>query len=152
MGHTSKGHTVVAEHKLHHRLWQLITGRGSVGRYGVIGVTGVAIDFIIFALLVSAGMLPVIATTISTLAGITNNYTWNSLLNFRLKLSGTRGAKFLTVGLIGLATSAGLLQLLITLGLDPITAKWLSIPIVVGGQFLANKFWTFRSEYRFERA
>ena len=89
-------------------------------------------------------MLPVLATTISTLAGITNNYTWNSLLNFRLKLSGKRGAKFLTVGLIGLATSAGLLQLLITLGLDPITAKWISIPVVVGGQFLANKFWTFR--------
>ena len=124
----------------------MITGRGSVGRYGVIGVTGVAIDFIIFAFLVSAGMLTVMATTISTLAGITNNYTWNSLLNFRLKLSGTRGAKFLTVGLIGLATSAGLLHLLITLGFDPITAKWLSIPVVVGGQFLANKFWTFREK------
>lgn len=89
-------------------------------------------------------MLPVLATTISTLAGITNNYTWNSLLNFRLKLSGKRGAKFLTVGLVGLATSAGLLQLLIVLGLDPITAKWVSIPVVVGGQFLANKLWTFR--------
>ena len=133
------------EEKTHHRLWRVVTGRGSVGRYGVIGVTGVAIDFLIFALLIGLGMLPVIATTISTLAGITNNYTWNSLLNFRLKLSSKRGAKFLTVGLIGLAASAGLLQLLITLGLDPITAKWLSIPVVVGGQFLANKFWTFRT-------
>ena len=129
----------------HHTLWQLVSGRGSVGRYGVIGVTGVTIDFILFAVLVRAGILPVVATTISTLAGITNNYTWNSLLNFRLKLSSKRGAKFLTVGLIGLAASAGLLQLLITVGLDPITAKWLSIPVVVGGQFLANKFWTFRT-------
>ena len=145
MGHNRKGEKVVSERAWHHALWQLISGRGSVGRYGVIGVTGVAIDFIIFALLVRAGMLPVLATTISTLAGITNNYTWNSLLNFRLKLSGKRGAKFLTVGLIGLATSAGLLQLLITLGLDPITAKWVSIPVVVGGQFLANKFWTFKA-------
>jgi putative flippase GtrA len=126
----------------------MATGRGSVGRYGVIGVTGVAIDFITFSLLIRAGMVPVLATTISTLAGITNNYTWNSLLNFRLKLSGRRGAKFLTVGLIGLATSAGLLQLLITLGLDPITAKWVSIPVVVGGQVLANKLWSFSQIYR----
>ena len=140
-----KEKVAVKRRKFHHKLWELTSGRGSVGRYGVIGVTGVAIDFVLFALLIRAGLFPVLATTISTLAGITNNYTWNSLLNFRLKLSGKRGAKFLTVGLIGLATSAGLLQLLITLGLDPITAKWLSIPVVVGGQFLANKYWTFRN-------
>lgn len=132
------------EGKPHQRLWRSVNGRGSVGWYGVIGVTGVAIDFIIFALLIRAGMLPAIATIVSTLAGITNNYTWNSLLNFHLKISGKRGAKFLTVGLIGLATTAGLLQVLITLGAGPITAKWVSIPVVVGGQFLANKFWTFR--------
>lgn len=134
----------MTEEKPHQRLWRLATGRGSVGRYGVIGVTGVVIDLIIFALLIRAGMIPVLATTISTLVGITNNYTWNSLLNFRLKLSGQRGAKFLTVGLVGLATSAGLLQMLITLGVDPLTAKWILIPAVVVGQFLANKFWTFR--------
>ncbi len=144
----NKGHTTVTAEKLHHRVCRMVSGRGSVGRYGVIGVTGVAIDFIIFALLIRPGMVPVLATTISTLAGITNNYTWNSLLNFRLKLSGKRGAKFLTVGLIGLATSAGLLQLLITLGLDPITAKWVSIPVVVGGQVLANKLWSFSQIYR----
>lgn len=125
------------------RLWRWVSGRGSIGRYGVIGVTGVAIDFLIFALLIRTGMLPVIATTISTLAGITNNYTWNSLLNFRMKISGKRGVKFLTVGVLGLATSAGLLQLFLSLGLVPITAKLLSIPVVVAGQFLANKFWTF---------
>lgn len=131
--------------KNHHlRLWKLFSGRGSVGRYGVIGVTGVGIDFIIFALLISAGIIPVLATSVGTLAGIINNYTWNSLLNFRMKLSGSRGVKFLTVGLLGLATSAGLLQVFISIGLDPIPAKWLSIPVVVGGQFLANKFWTFR--------
>ena len=145
MGHTKESNHIVSDRTWHHTLWQLVSGRGSVGRYGVIGVTGVTIDFIIFALLVGAGILPVLATTISTFAGITNNYTWNSLLNFRLKLSSKRGAKFLTVGLIGLAASAGLLQVLITVGLDPITAKWLSIPLVVGGQFLANKFWTFRT-------
>ena len=101
---------MVTHRTWHHALWQLISGRGSVGRYGVIDVTGAAIDFIIFALLVKAGRLPVLAITIRTLAGITNDYTYNSLLNFRLKLSVKRGEKFLTVGLIGLPTSLGFLQ------------------------------------------
>jgi putative flippase GtrA len=125
-------------------LQRVLYGRGSVGRYGIIGATGVTIDFLIFALLISAGMLPAIATTVSTLAGITNNYAWNSTLNFRLKLNGKRGVKFLTVGFVGLVTSAGLLQLLITLSLEPMQAKWLSLPLIAVGQFVANKFWTFR--------
>ena len=127
------------------KAWQLISGRGSVGRYGIIGVTGVAIDLILFAFLTGAGMFPVVATAISTLGGIVNNYTWNSLLNFRVALSNKRGAKFLTVGFVGLASSAGLLQLFIVSGLDDFDAKSLTIPIVAGGQFLANKFWTFNS-------
>ena len=120
-------------------------GRGSVGRYGVIGVSGATLDFAVFSLLIAAGLIPLVSTSISTLLGITNNYTWNSLLNFRIALSSRRGAKFLTVGLIGLASSAALLQGLIVAGLDPLAAKLLSIPVIALGQFIANKLWTFRS-------
>ena len=145
MGIAEKARCPMTIEKWSRRLWRLLSGRGSAGRYGVIGLTGVALDFVIYAILVRSGVMPVIATSISTLAGITNNYTWNSLLNFRLRLSSKRGARFLSVGLIGLAGSAGLLQLIMMTGLDAISAKWLSIPVIVGGQFLANKFWTFRA-------
>lgn len=134
----------MANNHLHRNLGDVLLGRGSVARYGVIGVTGVALDFIIFALLVRVGIFPVVATAIGTLVGIVNNYAWNSYFNFRFALSRKRGARFLIVGLVGLASSAGLLQLLVTAGLDPLVAKWISFPIVVGCQFLANKFWTFK--------
>lgn len=145
MDYARKVHQIVAVFDPISKAWKFISGRGSVGRYGLIGFTGVAIDLIIFAFLTRAGMFPVLATAISTLGGIINNYTWNSLLNFRVALSGKRGAKFLTVGFVGLASSAGLLQLFIVAGLDDFDAKSLTIPIVAGGQFLANKFWTFNT-------
>lgn len=129
------------------RIWSFVAGTGSIGRYGLIGITGVGLDFLAYYLLVRVGVFPVIATIFSTLIGITNNYIWNSLLNFKTGLSSVRGAKFVTVGLIGLVFSALLLQMFLWSGLDPITAKWLSIPLVVAGQFLANKFWTFDHKY-----
>lgn len=144
MDNYRKAIQVVGGIKMHQRLWNLTAGKGSVGRYGFIGVTGVAVDLTIFAVLIGAGMFPVIATTFSTLVGITNNYTLNSLLNFRVALSSKRGMKFLAVGSIGLASSAGLMQLFMSAELDSFAAKWLSVPIVVSGQFLANKLWTFK--------
>ena len=127
------------------KLWAVLFGRGSVGRYGVIGVSGATLYFAIFSLLIAAGLIPLISAVISTLVGITNNYTWNSLLNFRIPLSSRRGAKFIIVGLTGLASSAALLQGLIVAGLEPLAAKMLSIPVIALGQFIANKLWTFRS-------
>lgn len=126
------------------RLTRHAFGRGSLGRYALIGISGVLLDLLVFTILVASTLAPVAATAIGTLVGILNNYTWNSLVNFRLKLSGRRGAKFLAVGVTGLVTSAGLLHLLMLWGAAPVDAKWMSIPIVVSGQFIANKFWTFR--------
>lgn len=129
-----------------HRVHKFTVGRGSIGRYGVIGVTGVTLDFLIFWGLITLGMVPLFATVLGTLTGIVNNYWWNSTLNFRTPLSSRRGSRFIIIGLSGLALSAVLLQTLISVGADPITAKWVSIPLVVAGQFLANKYWTFRDD------
>lgn len=130
--------------KLPRKLWRIVSGTGSVGRYAVIGMSGVTIDFVIFLVLFRMGVPPLIATSLSTGAGISNNYVWNSWLNFNVKVAGHRALKFLTVGLVGLTTSAGILQFLISLGTDPVTAKVLSVPFVVSGQFLANRYWTFQ--------
>jgi len=126
------------------RLARLAFGRGSLGRYALIGISGVLLDVLVFTILVEASLAPVAATVVGTLVGILNNYTWNSLVNFRLKLSSRRGTKFLAVGVTGLLTSAGLLHILMLWGAAPVEAKWMSIPLVVSGQFIANKFWTFR--------
>ena len=107
-------------------------------------MTGLLLDIVAFLSLVNLGVSPVVATTISTSAGILNNYLWNSILNFGLRLSGYRGAKYLTVGLVGLFASALLLSALLGAGLAVEYAKLLSIPPVVLGQFLMNRAWTFR--------
>lgn len=118
-------------------------GRGSIGRYGVIGVSGVTLDVVLFVVLTRAGVDPVPATVLSTLAGIANNYVLNATLNFGTGVALGSGWRFLAVGLLGLVLAAASLDLLLALGVAPLPAKALTVPLVVGGQFLANKHWSF---------
>ena len=120
-------------------------GEASVGRYAVIGMSGVLLDTLVFILLTTLGVLPVAATSISTLAGIVNNYFLNARFNFRTSANLVHLRRFVTVGLVGLAVAAGSLQLLIELGMASLPAKLLSLPCVLAAQFLANKYWTFRA-------
>lgn len=129
------------------RRWPLkLLGRASIGRYGLIGLSGVVIDFSFFWILSLLGVNPILASVIGTSAGIGNNYLLNSSLNFRVKVGVRRGSRYLAVGLVGLLLSAGLLKMLLIAGAAPITAKVITIPFVVGGQFLANRYWTFKEQ------
>jgi dolichol-phosphate mannosyltransferase len=129
---------------LHKKLFQLLFGVRSIGRYGLIGVTGVALDLLFYFLLVQMSVPPTIANFFSTLVGITNNFIWNSLINFKTGLSSIRGLKFLTVGLLGLTLSTVLLNFFLLAGLKPFAAKCLSVPLVVSAQYIMNQIWTFR--------
>ncbi len=121
-------------------------GEASVGRYAVIGISGVTLDLVVFAVLTRGGLPPVPATVLSTLAGIGNNYVLNARFNFRTGVDLVSGRRFLLVGLLGLAVAALSLQALIAFGLDPLVAKLVSLPVVLAAQFLANKHWTFRPQ------
>jgi dolichol-phosphate mannosyltransferase len=123
----------------------LLFGEASVGRYAVIGVSGVVLDTLLFVLLSHVGVVPVAATVVSTLAGILNNYFLNAHFNFRASPNLVQLRRFLTVGLLGLAVAAGTLQLLIAAGMAPLPAKLVSLPCVLVSQFLANKHWAFRN-------
>lgn len=129
------------------KVWQLVLGslfgNRSIGRYGLIGVTGVTLDAVAFSSLVYLSVNPIIATIISTSIGIGNNYVLNSRYNFKEIFSFTTGVRFATVGVVGLTVSAILLHMALSAGIEPIQGKLLTIPLVVFGQFTANKFWTF---------
>jgi putative flippase GtrA len=128
------------------RLCQSVFGQGSVGRYAAIGPTGVALDTGLFAALVAVGVAPLVAS-LSTPAGICNNYVLNARYNFGTRLNFVHGRRFLIVGLLGLlglAVAAASLQLLIAAGFSPLRAKLVSLPAVLVSQFLANKLWSFR--------
>jgi putative flippase GtrA len=122
-----------------------LLGRGTLGRYALIGISGITLDFVLFVVLTRVGVDPVPATVVSTLAGIVNNYVLNATLNFGTGVSLTSGWRFIAVGLLGLLIATVSLDLLIRVGLDPLLAKAISVPCVVAGQFLANKHWSFAS-------
>lgn len=114
--------------------------------YGVIGTSGALLDLLCFLALTSwFNWHPVAATALSVSVGIINNFIWNALVNFKTRDRMLfRFISFYTVGLIGVALSMLLMYLLHDVaGMDALPAKLLSIPVVVIGQFIANKTITF---------
>ncbi len=124
--------------------WGALFGRGSIGRYGLLGFSGIAVDVAVYAGLILLGILPVVATVVSSFLGIVTNYVANAVFNFRVRLDRLQAVKFVIVGVIGLVVAAGVLQLALILGAGVWWAKVVSLAVVIPGQFFANKVWTFR--------
>ena len=126
--------------------WGVIFGQGSIGRYGLFGLSGLAVDFAAYAGLVLVGILPVVATVVSSFLGIVTNYIANAVFNFRVRLDRLQAVKFIVVGVIGLVAAAGVLQLALVVGAGVWWSKVISLAVVVPAQFLANRSWTFRAQ------
>lgn len=117
--------------------------------YGIIGSFTSALDFAVFTLLSKyIGIHYIIANCISVLVGITTSFALNRSINFKVKdKTGKRFLIFLTVGLCGLLLS----NLILYVGIDMLSGdelivKLASIVLVVGFQFLLNKFVTFKEK------
>lgn len=115
--------------------------------YGIIGSFTSFLDFCIFTVLSAyVGLYYIVANCISVLVGITTSFVLNRTYNFKVKdKTKQRFAIFLTVGLCGLLLS----NLILWVGIDKLhinemITKLASIVLVVGFQFLLNKFVTFR--------
>jgi putative flippase GtrA len=118
-------------------------GERSLGRYGVLGLSGVAVDFAIYGLLVVLGLSPVPATIVSSFAGIMTNYGANALLNFRVGFRPRQAVRFLLVGAVGLVIGTVVVHFGVMIGLGAWWAKVASLAMIVPSQFLANRLWTF---------
>ena len=115
--------------------------------YAIIGVSGVLLDLVVFVVLYNVvGMWEVLATFISTTAGITNNFVLNAFFNFRKKdRLLARFAKFYTVGVVGILLTWAMFAVFSAwLGVDPNLVKVGSLPVVVIVQYGLNRGWTFR--------
>lgn len=115
--------------------------------YGIIGSFTSALDFVVFTMLSKyIGIHYIVANCISVLVGITTSFVLNRSLNFKVKdKKGKRFIIFLTVGLCGLVLSNLILYVGINLlDGDELIVKLASIVLVVGFQFLLNKFVTFK--------
>lgn len=117
--------------------------------YGIIGSFTSALDFAVFTMLSKyIGIHYIVANCISVLVGISTSFALNRSINFKVKdKTGKRFLIFLTVGLCGLLLSNVILYVGIDmLSGDELIVKLASIVLVVGFQFILNKFITFKEK------
>lgn len=117
--------------------------------YGIIGSFTSALDFAVFTMLSKyIGIHYIVANCISVLVGISTSFALNRSFNFKVKdKTGKRFIIFLTVGICGLVLSNLILFVGINmLNCDELIVKLASIFLVVGFQFLLNKFVTFKEK------
>lgn len=120
--------------------------------YGIIGSFTSFLDFCVFSVLANfVGIYYLVANCISVLVGITTSFLLNRKYNFKVKDHYKRRfVVFLGVGLCGLVLSNVILYFGIDiLHVNEILVKLASIVLVVGFQFLLNKFVTFK--YNFDK-
>lgn len=118
--------------------------------YGVIGSFTSFLDFCVFTALTSLeGFHYLFANCVSVFVGITTSFLLNRSYNFKVKdHSKKRFLIFLVVGLSGLVLS----NIILYVGIDlmygnELIVKLASIILVVGFQFLLNKFVTFNLKF-----
>lgn len=131
---------------------QLYTKFRNLILYGIIGSFTSFLDFCVFTVFTTYfGVYYLLSNCISVLVGITTSYLLNRAYNFKVKDHYKRRfVIFLAVGLCGLLLS----NIILYFGIDRMQGderlvKLASIVLVVGFQFLLNKFVTFK--YNFDK-
>ncbi len=122
--------------------------------YTIIGLSGVLLDFIIYAFLTQVFHInPIVANTISISAGIINNFILNLKFNFKVtdKLL-KRFSIFYLVGFFGIMLSAALLAFLhYIVGINELLAKLITLPVILLAQYTLNKNLSFGNLEKVER-
>jgi putative flippase GtrA len=119
-------------------------------KYGIVGLSNVSIDFVLYAALVSLGMWYPLAKMLSLVVATANGYTLNRLWTFRAGAHhGIVLTKYVGVQAGCLIANLGLLVFLVEgLGLGRITAQVVAIPIISAVSFMAQRLWTFGYVFR----
>lgn len=125
-------------------------------KFGIVGVSGFAVDFgVLYALVFWAGLPPWLANTISFALAVTNTFVWNRLWTIpesRQRAVSTQLSQFFLVNLIGYGinqlTFLGSHALLWSQFLNPnwavSLAKMTASGIALFWNFGANRLWTWR--------
>jgi putative flippase GtrA len=115
--------------------------------YALCGGSGVALDFCVYAVLVSLGLWYQAANIVGYAAGTLLSFVLNRAITFRVMDAPLRRlASFLAVAAIGYGVSSGALWLLIErMAFNQLLAKAAVLVLVVIIQFGINSAVTFRS-------
>ncbi len=115
--------------------------------YCVIGASGATLDFLVYSLLVKTALLQYqAANAVGYTSGTLLSFFLNAHFNFKTRdWLALRLLSFCTVALLGWATSAGTLYLLVhRLGLDKYLSKLATMVVVVALQYNLNRLISFR--------
>lgn len=120
-----------------------LIGKRSIVRYGAIGASAASLDFVLFTVLITVFSVQ-LSSVLGVAAGIATSYILNSKLNFFQDLAGKRAIRFFAVGISGMTVSTVLITWMVSIAIEPVIAKLITIPVVALSQYLLNSFWTFR--------
>jgi dolichol-phosphate mannosyltransferase len=114
-------------------------------RFCLVGASGFVVNLAVYSGLLHAGLHYLPAAACSFLLAFTNNYTLNRLWTFRQQRGRLpeQGLRFLLVSLCSLGANLVLLQGLVGLHFDKLTAQAVAIILVTPLNFLGSKLWAF---------
>jgi putative flippase GtrA len=118
-----------------------------LAKFSLVGLSGYVINLVVYTVLLrGAGWHYTAAATVSFLAAVTNNYTWNRLWTFHDQRGhvGWQGLRFLVVALVAYVANLVLLSAFIELGMDKVTSQAIAVVLVTPLNFVGNKLWSFR--------
>lgn len=125
----------------------IYTKRRNLIIYIVIGVVGIILDVGAFYVLNRLlGVNLTIASILSSIVGIVNNFTLNLVFNFKKKDAVLkRFASFFTIAMFGLVIGTVLINIFnVGLGIDSVAAKIISLFVVFVIQYTLNKKISFK--------
>ena len=119
-----------------------------LARFGAVGASGYAINLVVFAGAVAAGLHYIAAATVAFVVALVNNFVWNRIWTFRGAHGSTSGqaARFLVVSTAAFLLSLAILDSLVGGARMPkVAAEAIAVLAVTPLSFLANKLWSFRA-------
>ena len=136
------------------RLAWLAGGRvslGSASKFGLVGLTGMVVDLIVFQAMMGTGQglgaAHIAGFVLATLTNFGLNYRWTFRGEDHAAMPlRQRYARFLVVAVLALMIRGGVLVLLVEqLGLPPLLAIFPAIAVTAGVNYLGSAFYVFAS-------
>lgn len=108
------------------------------------GVLSALIDIGVMQLLIGAGMLPLLATSIGFVSGLLVNFAWHAKVTFSSTVSTANFARYMCV----VAVNYGLTLVLVSIALavlhSALAGKLISLPLVALNSYFLSKRWIYR--------
>jgi len=110
-----------------------------------VGIFSTIMDLSILLGLVQLKVLPLIAVTISFMAGMLVNILLHAYLTFRTHLNNQRVVRFLMILCINYAFTLGTVLIFEQLGFNYLMGKIVSLPVIAIHGFLWSRLWIFKT-------